>query len=57
MIEGYAAALHLPIDTRSLHARAVEWSVTRSGGRFGPMWRWQDRPGPGWGFGGEAGTE
>jgi predicted AAA+ superfamily ATPase len=39
MIEGYAAAMHLPIDADSLHARAVEWSVTR-GSRSGRV-AWQ----------------
>jgi predicted AAA+ superfamily ATPase len=31
--------MHLPIDAESLHARAVEWSVTR-GGRSGRV-AWQ----------------
>jgi uncharacterized protein len=39
MIEGYAVAMHLPIDADSLHARAVEWSVTR-GARSGRV-AWQ----------------
>jgi hypothetical protein len=39
MIDGYAAAMQLPIDAESLHARAVEWSVTR-GGRSGRV-AWQ----------------
>jgi len=39
MVEGYAAALRLPIDTPRLHAEAVEWSVTR-GARSGRV-AWQ----------------
>jgi predicted AAA+ superfamily ATPase len=39
MIEGYAAAYALPIDTAALRAQAVEWSVTR-GGRSGRV-AWQ----------------
>ncbi len=39
MIEGYAAAYHLPIDTEALRAAAVEWSVTR-GARSGRV-AWQ----------------
>ncbi len=39
MIDGYAAAMHLPIDTEALHAAAVEWSVTR-GARSGRV-AWQ----------------
>jgi predicted AAA+ superfamily ATPase len=39
MIDGYAAAMHLPIDADSLRARAVEWSVTR-GARSGRV-AWQ----------------
>ncbi|MCB8873950.1 ATP-binding protein [Acidisoma silvae] len=39
MIEGYAAALKLPIETEALRAGAVEWSVTR-GGRSGRV-AWQ----------------
>jgi predicted AAA+ superfamily ATPase len=39
MIEGYAAALHLPITQEALHAGAIEWSVTR-GGRSGRV-AWQ----------------
>jgi uncharacterized protein len=39
MIDGYAAAMRLPIDAESLHARAVEWSVTR-GSRSGRV-AWQ----------------
>ncbi len=39
MIDGYARALHLPIETEALHAGAVEWSVTR-GGRSGRV-AWQ----------------
>ena len=34
MIDGYAAAMKLPISTEDLHAQAVEWSMTR-GGRSG----------------------
>lgn len=39
MIEGYAVALNLPIDTEALHAGAIEWSMTR-GGRSGRV-AWQ----------------
>ncbi len=39
MIDGYAAAMRLPIDTDALHARAVEWSMTR-GARSGRV-AWQ----------------
>jgi uncharacterized protein len=39
MIDGYAAAMHLPIDSETLRARAVEWSVTR-GARSGRV-AWQ----------------
>ncbi len=39
MVEGYASAYHLPIDTVALRAAAVEWSVTR-GGRSGRV-AWQ----------------
>ena len=39
MIEGYAAAMRLPIDQDTLRARAVEWSVTR-GARSGRV-AWQ----------------
>ena len=39
MVEGYAAALKLPIGTEELHKAAVEWSVTR-GGRSGRV-AWQ----------------
>jgi uncharacterized protein len=39
MIDGYAAALALPIATEELHAAAVEWSVTR-GARSGRV-AWQ----------------
>ncbi len=39
MIDGYAAAMQLPIDADSLRARAVEWSVTR-GARSGRV-AWQ----------------
>ncbi|HTI03400.1 MAG TPA: ATP-binding protein [Acidisoma sp.] len=39
MIEGYAKALQLPIETEALRAGAVEWSVTR-GGRSGRV-AWQ----------------
>ena len=39
MIDGYAAAMQLPIDAEALHARAVEWSVTR-GARSGRV-AWQ----------------
>ena len=39
MIEGYAAAMQLPIDRDALRARAVEWSVTR-GARSGRV-AWQ----------------
>jgi uncharacterized protein len=39
MVDGYAAAMHLPIDAETLRARAVEWSVTR-GARSGRV-AWQ----------------
>lgn len=39
MIDGYAAALRLPISVEALHAKAVEWSVTR-GSRSGRV-AWQ----------------
>jgi predicted AAA+ superfamily ATPase len=39
MVEGYAAALHLPIAAEALHAAAAEWSVTR-GSRSGRV-AWQ----------------
>jgi len=39
MIDGYAASMGLPIGTEELHARAVEWSVTR-GARSGRV-AWQ----------------
>ena len=39
MIDGYAAAMKLPIATEDLHAQAVEWSMTR-GGRSGRV-AWQ----------------
>jgi predicted AAA+ superfamily ATPase len=39
MVEGYAAAMQLPIDVEALRARAVEWSVTR-GARSGRV-AWQ----------------
>jgi predicted AAA+ superfamily ATPase len=39
MVDGYAAAMNLPIDHETLHARAVEWSVTR-GARSGRV-AWQ----------------
>ena len=39
MVDGYAAALKLPIETAALHAAAVEWSVTR-GARSGRV-AWQ----------------
>jgi hypothetical protein len=39
MIDGYAAALRLPITPDALHAKAVEWSVTR-GSRSGRV-AWQ----------------
>jgi hypothetical protein len=39
MVEGYAAALALPMTTEALRAAAVEWSVTR-GGRSGRV-AWQ----------------
>lgn len=39
MIDGYAASMALPIGTEELHARAVEWSVTR-GARSGRV-AWQ----------------
>jgi hypothetical protein len=39
IIDGYAKALDLPIDSHDLHAKAVEWSVTR-GARSGRV-AWQ----------------
>lgn len=39
MLDGYAAAMGLPISQEQLRARAVEWSVTR-GGRSGRV-AWQ----------------
>ena len=39
MVDGYAAALRLPIDAAALHAEANEWSVTR-GSRSGRV-AWQ----------------
>jgi len=39
MIDGYAAAMGLPISTEDLHAQAIEWSVTR-GARSGRV-AWQ----------------
>ncbi|HVJ43622.1 MAG TPA: ATP-binding protein [Dongiaceae bacterium] len=39
IIDGYAKALDLPIETAALHAKAVEWSVTR-GARSGRV-AWQ----------------
>ncbi|MEO8714765.1 MAG: DUF815 domain-containing protein, partial [Acetobacteraceae bacterium] len=39
MVEGYAAAMGLPIGTEALHAEANEWSVTR-GARSGRV-AWQ----------------
>jgi predicted AAA+ superfamily ATPase len=39
MVDGYAARLHLPIDTEALHAEAIEWSMTR-GSRSGRV-AWQ----------------
>ncbi|MCW8084447.1 ATP-binding protein [Sabulicella glaciei] len=39
MIEGYARAMDLPVETSELRAAAVEWSVTR-GGRSGRV-AWQ----------------
>ena len=39
MIDGYAAAMGLPVGVPELHAAAVEWSVTR-GGRSGRV-AWQ----------------
>jgi predicted AAA+ superfamily ATPase len=39
MIDGYAAAMNIPITAEELHAQAVEWSVTR-GGRSGRV-AWQ----------------
>jgi predicted AAA+ superfamily ATPase len=39
MVEGYAGALGLAIETPDLHAQAVEWSMTR-GGRSGRV-AWQ----------------
>ena len=39
MVDGYAAAIGLPITSEDLHAEAVEWSVTR-GSRSGRV-AWQ----------------
>ena len=39
MIDGYASAFKLPVETEALHAAAVEWSVTR-GARSGRV-AWQ----------------
>jgi predicted AAA+ superfamily ATPase len=39
MIDGYAAAMHLPIEADALHAEAIEWSMTR-GSRSGRV-AWQ----------------
>ena len=39
MVEGYAEAMALPIDTEALRRAAIEWSVTR-GGRSGRV-AWQ----------------
>jgi predicted AAA+ superfamily ATPase len=39
MVEGYAAAMKLPITDEQLHAEAIEWSVTR-GARSGRV-AWQ----------------
>ena len=39
MIDGYAAAMRLPIGPEALHAEAVEWSMTR-GSRSGRV-AWQ----------------
>ena len=39
MVEGYAAAMQLPIETEALHAAAIEWSMTR-GARSGRV-AWQ----------------
>jgi len=39
MVDGYAASMHLPIDTEALHAEAIEWSMTR-GSRSGRV-AWQ----------------
>jgi len=39
MIDGYATSMRLPIDEASLHAQAVEWSMTR-GSRSGRV-AWQ----------------
>ena len=39
MIDGYAAAMKLPIEAETLHAAAVEWSITR-GARSGRV-AWQ----------------
>jgi predicted AAA+ superfamily ATPase len=39
MVDGYAASMRLPIDEASLHAQAVEWSMTR-GSRSGRV-AWQ----------------
>jgi hypothetical protein len=39
MVDGYVAAMNLPIDAETLHAQAVEWSMTR-GSRSGRV-AWQ----------------
>jgi uncharacterized protein len=39
MVDGYAASMRLPIDEASLHAQAIEWSMTR-GSRSGRV-AWQ----------------
>jgi hypothetical protein len=39
MVDGYAANMHLPIETEALHAEAIEWSMTR-GARSGRV-AWQ----------------
>ena len=39
MVEGYAAAMRLPVAAERLRAEAVEWSVTR-GARSGRV-AWQ----------------
>jgi len=39
MVDGYAASMALPIGTEDLHARAIEWSMTR-GSRSGRV-AWQ----------------
>ena len=39
MVDGYAASMRLPIDEASLHAEAIEWSMTR-GSRSGRV-AWQ----------------